>query len=102
MPTGRYSDHDVEHYDRPRRRTRPRTKERPIRENNRVVGFRLFGAPVGEHRMPDLNDPTKFKAIEPKFLTGERPSGSGRRDGFLRALRRRTRARASAPRRSRR
>jgi len=29
MP-GRYSDHDVEHYDRPRRRgSRPRTKERP-------------------------------------------------------------------------
>ena len=28
-PTGRYSDHDVEHYDRPRRHTRPRTKERP-------------------------------------------------------------------------
>jgi ribosome biogenesis GTPase len=27
--TGRYSDQDVEHYDRPRRRTRPRTKERP-------------------------------------------------------------------------
>ncbi len=26
---GRYSDHDVEHYDRPRRSTRPRTKERP-------------------------------------------------------------------------
>ena len=27
---GRYSEHDVEHYDRPRRRgTRPRTKERP-------------------------------------------------------------------------
>ncbi len=26
---GRYSDHDVEHYDRPRRRTRPRTKDRP-------------------------------------------------------------------------
>jgi ribosome biogenesis GTPase len=28
-PTGRYGDHDVEHYDRPRRHTRPRTKERP-------------------------------------------------------------------------
>ncbi|GAB7004086.1 ribosome small subunit-dependent GTPase A [Nocardioides sp. AN3] len=27
--TNRYTDHDVEHYDRPRRRTRPRTKERP-------------------------------------------------------------------------
>ena len=30
--TGRYSDQDVEHYDRPRRRTRPRTKERPTYE----------------------------------------------------------------------
>jgi ribosome biogenesis GTPase len=29
MPSGRYSDQDVEHYDRPRRRTRPRTKDRP-------------------------------------------------------------------------
>ncbi len=27
--SGRYSDHDQEHYERPRRRTRPRTKERP-------------------------------------------------------------------------
>ncbi len=27
--TGRYSEHDQEHYERPRRRTRPRTKERP-------------------------------------------------------------------------
>jgi ribosome biogenesis GTPase len=27
--TGRYSEHDHEHYERPRRRTRPRTKERP-------------------------------------------------------------------------
>jgi ribosome biogenesis GTPase len=33
MPTGRYSDQDVEHYDRPRRRTRPRTKERPSYED---------------------------------------------------------------------
>ena len=30
---GRYSDQDVEHYDRPRRRTRPRTKERPTYED---------------------------------------------------------------------
>jgi ribosome biogenesis GTPase len=27
--TGRYDEFDVEHYERPRRRTRPRTKERP-------------------------------------------------------------------------
>jgi ribosome biogenesis GTPase len=32
--SGRYSEHDVEHYDRPRRRgTRPRTKERPTYED---------------------------------------------------------------------
>jgi ribosome biogenesis GTPase len=28
-PTGRYGEHDPESYERPRRRTRPRTKERP-------------------------------------------------------------------------
>ncbi|WP_232680737.1 ribosome small subunit-dependent GTPase A [Nocardioides sp. R-C-SC26] len=27
---GRYTEHDHEHYERPRRRTRPRTKERPV------------------------------------------------------------------------
>ncbi|HEV2798012.1 MAG TPA: ribosome small subunit-dependent GTPase A, partial [Nocardioides sp.] len=27
--TNRYSEHDHEHYERPRRRTRPRTKDRP-------------------------------------------------------------------------
>ncbi len=27
--SGRYTDHDQEHYERPRRRTRPRTKDRP-------------------------------------------------------------------------
>ncbi|MCW2816392.1 MAG: GTPase EngC, partial [Nocardioides sp.] len=29
MSGRRYTDHDIEHYDRPRRRTRPRTKDRP-------------------------------------------------------------------------
>ncbi|GAB2987866.1 ribosome small subunit-dependent GTPase A [Nocardioides montaniterrae] len=29
----RYTDHDVEHYDRPRRRTRPRTKDRPAHDD---------------------------------------------------------------------
>ena len=34
MPgAGRYSDQDVEHYDRPRRRTSPRTKDRPAYED---------------------------------------------------------------------
>ena len=31
--SGRYSEHDHEHYERPRRRTRPRTKERPTYED---------------------------------------------------------------------
>lgn len=38
--SGRYSDQDIEHYDRPRRRTRPRTKDRPTYDeavNGRVV-----------------------------------------------------------------
>lgn len=29
----RYTEHDPEHYERPRRRTRPRTKDRPAHEN---------------------------------------------------------------------
>ena len=29
MSPGRYDEHDVESYDRPGRRSRPRTKERP-------------------------------------------------------------------------
>ena len=29
MTTGRWTEHDQEHYERPRRHTRPRTKERP-------------------------------------------------------------------------
>ena len=38
--SGRYSEHDHEHYERPRRRTRPRTKDRPTytdAEDARVV-----------------------------------------------------------------
>jgi hypothetical protein len=49
-----------------------RTRERPIREEQRIVGFRLFAAAVGEHRMTDLEDPKKSKAMEARFLTGER------------------------------
>lgn len=35
----RYGEHDVEHYDRPRRRTRPRTKDRPTYDD--AVGARV-------------------------------------------------------------
>ncbi|HEX6148276.1 ribosome small subunit-dependent GTPase A [Nocardioides sp.] len=33
--TGRYTEHDHEHYERPRRHTRPRTKERPTYDDAR-------------------------------------------------------------------
>lgn len=48
-----------------------RTKERPVRVENRVVGYSLFSVMVGEHRMPDKNDPKKTYTMQPKFLTGE-------------------------------
>lgn len=50
-----------------------RTKDRPVREEGRVVGFTIFSAPFGEHRMPDKDDAKKTYAMEPKFLTGEKP-----------------------------
>jgi hypothetical protein len=50
-----------------------RTKDRPIREENKLVGIKLFGAMVGEHRMPDKDDPKKTHVMEVKFLTGEKP-----------------------------
>ena len=33
MSGRRYTDHDPEHYERPRRRTRPRTKDRPTHDD---------------------------------------------------------------------
>ena len=50
-----------------------RTKDRPVREENRVVGFTIFSALIGEHRMPDKDDPKKTYVMQPKFLTGEQP-----------------------------
>lgn len=50
-----------------------RTKDRPVREENRVVGFTIFSALVGEYRMPDKDDPKKTHLVQPKFLTGESP-----------------------------
>lgn len=65
-----------------------RTKDRPVREENRIVGFTIFSALVGEHRMPDKDDPKKTYAMQPKFLTGEKPgrdlSDEGRRKQLAR------------------
>ena len=40
--SGRYDENDHEHYERPRRRTRPRTKERP---SPRRLGACRVGVP---------------------------------------------------------
>lgn len=50
-----------------------RTKDRPVREENRIVGFTIFASIVGEYRMPDKDDPKKTHLTQPKFLTGEKP-----------------------------
>jgi hypothetical protein len=48
-----------------------RTRERPIRDQQRLVGFALISTPRGEHEMPDKDDPKKTTTVHPKFLTGE-------------------------------
>jgi hypothetical protein len=51
-----------------------RLRERPMRDGNRVVGTELFGAPRGEHEMPDKEDPKKTFTTYPRFLDGKAPA----------------------------
>ena len=46
--SGRYAEHDHEHYERPRRRTRPRTKDRPTYDDA-VDGRRRHRRPRPVH-----------------------------------------------------
>ena len=63
-PTGRYGEHDVEHYDRPRRHTRPRTKERPTYDDA-VEGVVVT---VDRGRFTLLVDDTKVWAVKARPL----------------------------------
>jgi ribosome biogenesis GTPase len=63
-PTGRYTDQDVEHYERPRRRTRPRTKERPTYDDA-VDGVVLT---VDRGRFTLLVDDTTVLAVKARPL----------------------------------
>jgi ribosome biogenesis GTPase len=63
-PTGRYYEGDVEHYDRPRRHTRPRTKERPSYDDA-VDGVVLT---VDRGRFTLLVDDTPVFAIKARPL----------------------------------
>ena len=67
-PTGRYTDQDVEHYERPRRHTRPRTKERPTYDDA-VDGVVLT---VDRGRFTLLVDDTTVLAVKarPLAVTG--------------------------------
>jgi ribosome biogenesis GTPase / thiamine phosphate phosphatase len=63
-PTGRYTDQDVEHYERPRRHTRPRTKERPTYDDA-VDGVVLT---VDRGRFTLLVDDTTVLAVKARPL----------------------------------
>lgn len=62
--TGRYGEHDQEHYDRPRRRTRPRTKDRPTYDDA-VAGVVVT---VDRGRFTLLVDGTKVMAMKARPL----------------------------------
>ena len=64
--TGRYDEHDHEHYERPRRRTRPRTKERPTYDDA-VDGERRHRRPRPVHRCL-LDDGTAVMAMKSRPL----------------------------------
>jgi hypothetical protein len=51
-----------------------RLKERPVREEKRLVGMELFAAPRGEHEMPSKEDPKKTFTTYPRFLDGKTPN----------------------------
>jgi len=67
-----------------------RVRERPIREENRLVGVELISAPRGEHEMPDKEDPKKKYLTNPRFLDGsvasKDKSDRQRRGDLARAL----------------
>ena len=64
MTTGRYGEHDQEHYERPRRHTRPRTKERPTYDDA-VDGVVVT---VDRGRYTLLVDGTKVMAMKARPL----------------------------------
>ncbi|MER3415449.1 MAG: hypothetical protein C4297_04445 [Gemmataceae bacterium] len=48
-----------------------RLRERPLREDNRLVGVSLISLPRPEHQMPDKDDPKKSTIVHPRFLLGQ-------------------------------
>ncbi len=63
--TGRYDEHDHEHYERPRRRTRPRTKERPTYDD--AVDARVVTVDRGRFTL-SLDDGTGVMAMKSRPL----------------------------------
>ncbi|HET7328472.1 MAG TPA: ribosome small subunit-dependent GTPase A [Nocardioidaceae bacterium] len=65
MSRGGYDEHDVEHYDRPGRRTRPRTKERPSHAD--AVPARVITVDRGRYSCM-LEDATAVVAMKSRSL----------------------------------
>jgi hypothetical protein len=61
-----------------------RLKERPAREDKKVVGYALTSLPFAEYRMPGKDDPKRLSVVQPRFLDGRRP-GARLRDDERRA-----------------
>jgi hypothetical protein len=51
-----------------------RVRERPLREDKKIVGMELTALPRGEHEMPSKEDPKKTFTTYPRFLDGKSPS----------------------------
>jgi hypothetical protein len=51
-----------------------RLRERPLREDKKIVGMELTSLPRGEHEMPSKEDPKKTFTTYPRFLDGKSPS----------------------------
>jgi hypothetical protein len=63
-----------------------RLNERPLREDGKLVGFRLISMARGEHEMPSKEDPKKAFRTEPRFLDGKGPGANATDQDRRRAL----------------
>jgi hypothetical protein len=51
-----------------------RSREKQLRDGNRLVGIELVSTRQGEHEMPSKEDPKKGFVTHPRFLNGDSPA----------------------------
>lgn len=69
--SGRYGEHDQEHYERPRRRTRPRTKERPTYDD--AVDAVVVTVDRGRYTLTLADTPEAPPEVSPESAEGLAP-----------------------------